>query len=128
MEETGRSSRFDRETRDLATEIFVWMYDYIEAKLNIGFEWQILGGPQRSRHMTSCLYRLASGGSDHIEQPMISGIVLRCIREGNIDTWNLERIWDNVDINGIGDHELHALNYNVPGDVRLGMATNINVV
>ena len=140
MEETGRSNRFDRETRDLATEIFVWMYDYIEAKVNKGFEWQRFGDPQRSRHMTSCLYRLASGGSDHVEQNMInenveqhmiSGVALRCIRERNRDTWNLEKIWDNVDMNGVGvdqDHELHSVNYNVHSDVRLGMAANINVV
>ena len=148
MEESGRSNRLDRDTRDLGTKIFLRIHDYIEAEENRGFAWQSFGGRQRSRDMKSCLHRLAStttvtedhpSGSDHVlqaprenvEQHMISGVVLRCIRERNRDTWNLEKIWDNVDMNGVGvdqDHELHSVNYNVHSDVRLGMAANINVI
>jgi len=133
------------DARDHAMDIFVRVDRYVAAELNKGMVWQKLAS-ERMGDMLYSMHRLAAAtlrdnpnGSDDVSPAasegfrhnLISGVGFRCIGQADIYRWELESVWDSVEMNHIRlseDYEWRpVMSYNAQRDVKVSMQENITV-
>jgi hypothetical protein len=131
MEETRNGSHPDPESdiiMDYANKFFDRVNRHLEAERARGTVWETLVESVSSH---------ASEPTRENVQHLISSVVFRCIKQDDEDEWELDDIWDNVDIRRLDDIQFagnYVLHIDQPDDdgedvdVRTAMIENPNVV
>ena len=128
----------EREGR--AQEIFNRIDRHVSAELNRGMVWRKLAS-ERTRETVYSMHRLESAtgvdqsresdgvsqAAEGFEHYLISGVGHRCICEGDRYRWELENMWDTVDINHIRPAEDYEWPSNGQRDARVTTQETITV-
>ena len=120
-----------------ARKIFDRINKHMIEAVNRGMVWRVLASEQSGERLYSMHTLTAATGKDRSSGPadvsrvagegfehhLVSGVGIRCISEGDQDYyWQVESIWDTVDINDIHvaqDYEWSPVNCNGKRDAKI---------